>query len=80
MIVFPHRKELIVQDPYYDTDPYEAIFSKMDVIGNQVSGQHGNNDPFRLLPAMEQPRRKGASCPRCGRAGSSSKTSYCVYG
>ena len=69
-----------MQDPYYDTDPYEAVFSKMDVIGNQARGGSNNPDYLRIVAAMQQPHRKGTACPRCGRAGTSCKVSYCMYG
>jgi hypothetical protein len=69
-----------MHDPYYDTDPYEAVFSKMDVMNNIARGQNGNTDPFRIIAAMQQPHRKGTPCPRCHRIGTSCKISYCVYG
>lgn len=69
-----------MHDPYYDTDPYEAVFSKMDVINYAANGHNQHTDPFRIIAAMDQPHPKGTPCPRCHRIGTSCKTSYCVYG
>lgn len=69
-----------MHDPYYDTDPYESVFSKMDVIGNMAGGNDYRDRHLLAIAAVDWQWPRGGQCPRCGRVGSSCKASYCVYG